>query len=1494
MVEDYKQTYLSGIDIGSTTVKVVICDNSGKPVFSRYRRHNAVILDTALYMLKEAHDEMGDIQLNLAVTGSAGMGVAESLGIPFVQEVVASAKLIKTCYHDVRTLIEIGGEDSKIVFFDDRFRPDIRMNGSCAGGTGAFIDQMAVLLDVSIADLDQLAKESTSIHPIASRCGVFAKTDIQALLSNKVSREDIAASVFHAVALQVITTLARGSDIKKKVLFAGGPLKFFPQLQKAFIDILGLNIKEDLVIPEHPEFIPAIGAALVNMVNRVNRDSALFNQRAEGVVSVTNKKGAVPIYEITIQKLIQLIKTDKIRVPQGSEINRLSPLFSDPSEFEAWEKRHAQQIVKKIDISKIDGKLCFLGVDSGSTTTKLVLIDSEGRVALTHYASNDGDSIQAVREGLNKFQEEFQKAGITPRIVRTAATGYGEDLIRAAFDLDDGVVETMAHLRAARYFDKDVSFILDIGGQDMKAIYVNDGAVSDIQVNEACSSGCGSFIETFAHSLGHDVSQFAGLACQKNVPFDLGSRCTVFMNSRVKQALREGATVSDISAGLAYSVIKNSLYKVLKLKDSDTLGEKIVAQGGTFRNPAVLRAFEILLGREVIRPDISELMGAYGAALTARRNYQTDSVEVAQFSGFNSLDQEVGFTTKNLHCKGCENRCSVKSLTFKNGRSYFTGNRCERYFTNGSSSKEHGGNLIAAKFKLLFDRKTEPDRSPILTFGIPRALNMYENFPFWCAFLVECGFKVVLSDTSSTGLFEKGTGTVMSDNICFPAKLAHGHVVNLIEKGVDRIFYPTVVYENKEHRDTMNSYNCPVVTGYPDVLRSSIDPEGKYGIPMDSPVISFKDISLLKKQLYFFTRQFGISKKLVYQAVDKGIATHREYKNQLKGMAVKIVDNAGAKNRLVVVLAGRPYHVDPLVNHGIPELLAGMGVDVIPEDAVPVTGKCALKDSNILTQWSYTNRLLAAAKYVADTEYTELVQITSFGCGLDAISADEAREIIKDAGKIYTLIKMDEIANLGAVKIRLRSMLEAVNGDSALFSQRVKEVVPAASKKGAVPIYREKTIIVPWFSPLYSPPMPAVSRTLGHKLEVLPPPDRSSVDTGLKYVNNDMCYPAVIVIGDIIKALQSGKHDPKRTAVMLTQTGGQCRASNYVPLTKKALISAGFTNVPVLSLSMDDTNLQPGFTIDKKGLIKRLGMALIFTDALARMYLATAAREINAGESEAIHKEYLSRMEKWVEEADFGRLLNLLKEAISEFNMVDVTNEPVPVVGVLGEIFVKYNSFSNNNIVEWLIGQGVEVVVPSLTGFFTQRFINEEFDQKAHLKHSMKDRLLTRAVDKYTRYYLSRVEKVMQNFRYYRKPHDLKGLAKAASNATSLANQAGEGWLLPAEMIAMLEDGTGNIVCLQPFGCLANHITGSGLERRLKTLYPQLNLLSLNMDPGTSEVNILNRLHFMVIAAREEMNSKSEAINRSINRQPLAEPYFLTRSPAILKEYMLLEVGKWK
>jgi predicted CoA-substrate-specific enzyme activase len=1417
--------YLTGIDIGSTTVKLVLCDPEGQIVFSRYRRHHTLTVDTVRAMLAEARQALGNCNLDLAFTGSAGMGVADSYGFHFIQEVVASTKLIRQRWPDVRTLIEIGGEDSKIAFFDDRFQPDIRMNGNCAGGTGAFIEQMAVLLDEPLETIDRLAGESRVLYPIASRCGVFAKTDIQALLSNRVSREDIAASVFHAVALQVISTLARGCDVREKVLFAGGPLTFFPCLRDSFNRLLHLDPKKGVVVCDHPELIAAEGAAL-------HHGDALRRFELEECLRMLEKG--------TLHGCDEAGK-------------RLAPLFNSPEEFAVWEDRHRGHRVQRTDIGLLDGVPCFLGIDSGSTTTKILLMDDESRVALTWYASNGGDAIGAVRKGLDAFRETCRKAGVTPRIIRTAVTGYGEDLIRAAFVLDDGVVETMAHYRAARFFTPDVSFILDIGGQDMKAIYVRDGCVSDIQINEACSSGCGSFIETFARSLNLGLSDFSRMACEANEPFDLGTRCTVFMNSRVKQALREGATVGEISAGLACSVIRNSLYKVLKLKDPVTLGEGIVVQGGTFRNLAVLRAFELEIGREVIRPDISEMMGAYGAALTARANHIAEPNVITTFSGLDAEAVENHVAKKEMQCAGCENRCAVTRMHFGGGRNYFTGNRCERHFSNGGLGLQVGENLFTNRLKLVFDRPLEPEQTPILTFGIPRALNMYENFPFWCTVLTHCGFRVVLSAPSGTKLFEKGVGTVMSDNICFPGKLAHGHILDLIEKRVDRIFYPMVIFESKEDNDTLNSFNCPVVTGYPDVVRSAIDPEGRYGVPIDSPAVSFKDTALLKKQIHLFLKGFGIGKKRVDEAVERGIQAQREVRQELQKQAIVLMEKAREERRFAVIVSGRPYHCDPLINHGLPELLAGFGVGVIPENAVTLAADHSLKESPVLTQWAYTNRILSVAKAVAHTPHLQMLQITSFGCGLDAISADEVSEIIRGEGKIYSLIKMDEIANLGAVRVRLRSMLDAIRERSGISKPNSRpdhtERPPGGKPEG-------RTILLPWFSPFYSPFIPSVFASFGCQVELLMPQDRTSVDVGLRYVNNDMCYPAVILIGDIIKALRSGKHDPDRTMILLAQTFGQCRASNYLPLTRKAIAAAGFSGVPVISLSVEETSLQEELPMNRKKLVKRLALGLIFSDALARITLATAPHEIRTGSTMALQQKYMAETGRLAGEGDFKALLALLRDAVKDFNALPVDNVSAPVVGVLGEIFVKHNAFSNSNIVEWLISQGVEVVVPPLLGFFEQRFVNEEFDQRACLKRSFRDLVATRLLDRYVRFYLTRVERVLQDFRYYRRHYDLKELAEETSRATSLANQAGEGWLLPAEMIAMLRGGVGNIICLQPFGCLANHIIGKGVEKKLKSLYNCLNLLFLDMDPGMSEVNILNRLHFIVTSARERMKTE--------------------------------------
>jgi len=1404
--------YQAGIDIGSTTVKLVICTLEGNAVFSRYRRHHARTIEALRVMLEEALSILGDVNITAAFTGSAGMGTAESYGFPFIQEVVASSRLIRRRFPEVKTFIEIGGEDSKVVFFENGSPPDIRMNGICAGGTGAFIDQIAVLLDVSMEDFDLLARRSAAVHPIASRCGVFAKTDIQSLLSNHVPKADIAASAFHAVALQTAATLFRGRRVEKKVLFAGGPLGFFPGLRRAFVDVLGLDEKADIAATAHPELVAALGASLCSS------DSA----------------SATRITDF----LKKLEKIQKVRV----ETATLPPLFASGEEFLAWRERHERHVVEKADLRDLNGEDCFLGIDSGSTTTKIVLMDQRNRVALSHYSPNNGDPVKAVRSGLLSFGTTLMKAGVEIGIARTAVTGYGEDLIRAAFGIDDGVVETMAHYRAARTFSPQVSFILDIGGQDMKAVFIRNHAVSDIQVNDACSSGCGSFIETFARSLNCDVARFADLACQGNAPFDLGTRCTVFMNSRVKQAQREGASISDISAGLAYAVVKNSLYKVLKLTDMQLLGDHIVAQGGAFRNPAVLRAFEMLTGKDVVRPDIAGLMGAYGAAITARENYLQGKTGPSGFVGFQSPESGTG-NREFLNCKGCENKCRIVRIRFSNGRSYFTGNRCENHFSNRAQTGRKGANLAAAKAKLLFDRPLEPAEKPILSFGIPRALNMYENFPFWSAYLTACGFRVVLSSPSTMELFEQGVHDVMSDNICFPAKLAHGHIMDLINRKVDRIFYPNVVYERKEHPSSCNSFNCPVVTGYPDVIRSASDPEGRYGIPLDSPAVSFKDTALLEKQLFHFVKPFGVKRLTSSLAVRQALKVQSDFKKRVREMGDNLIAAAERQASRIVVLSGRPYHIDPLINHGIPELLAGYGVDVVTEDALPLNDLQPLRQNGILTQWAYANRVIAAAEYVRNKNNMFMVQLASFGCGLDALSSDEARRILEKKNQSYTLIKIDEMTNLGAVKIRLRSLLEADRGGGDCAAPLLS--CPLRGKKE-----ERKKIIVPWVSPMYSPLVAPTFAACGWPAEVLAPPDRQSVELGLRYVNNDLCYPAVIIIGDIIKAFRSGQYDPEQTTIVFPQTFGQCRASNYLPLMEKALQSAGYGKARVLSMSVAGGDLQIDLPVDKKALLKKLTLELIFADALMRLHHATVPREIVKGEAGAVHRKYLERIAE--EPADFDSLLTVLKKAVAEFNSIETVNAAIPVVGVLGEIYVKYNAFANNRIVEWLLEQGLEVRVPPLLSFFLQAFTNEAVNQGAFLKkRSVKARIACTMADYYVRHLLRRVETAMKPFRYYQEPAGLGKLAEEASRTVSPVNQAGEGWLLTAEMIAMLQCGINHIVCVQPFGCLANHITGKGVSRRLRQRYPRANLLFLDMDAGHSEVNLLNRLHLLVAAAKE-------------------------------------------
>jgi len=1422
-----------GLDVGSTTAKIVLISPEDKEIIhSEYIRHNTKIDETVLDLLENMRTIIGDNRFSLTVTGSAGYGISEKLDIPFIQEVVASSMVVKTKYPEVKTLIDIGGEDSKMIFFSKNRVPDIRMNGSCAGGTGAFIDQIASLVNVETGELNELAEQSTQIYPIASRCGVFAKTDVQNLLSRKVPLPDIAASTFQAVVVQTLNTLARGYDIKPKVIFIGGPFKFLSALKKLFIKNMKLKA-DDIVEIDFAEFVPAFGAAL-------------------------SKDDDAKHY--TIDEIRTLIKeSSKNLVPK----NRLSALFKDKQELDDWNKRRIKTKVPKVSLADYHEKIAFLGIDSGSTTSKITILGKNGELLFKYYSNNKGNAVEVVKEGLIKFRTALLSAhgDLDIKIAHATVTGYGEDLIKAAFGLDKGVVETIAHYTAARHFNQDVSFIMDIGGQDMKAIFIENGIINRIELNESCSSGSGSFIQAFGNTLGFSVGDFASIACNAQHPADLGTRCTVFMNSKVKQSLRENAAIEDISAGLAISVIKNALYKVLKLKNVEELGDNIVVQGGTFRNPAVHRALEVLTGKEVICSDIPELMGAYGAALLSREIYSKSGSQFeSAFIGLDKLDEINHYKTRQLHCKGCVNNCTITKFTFDNKNVYYSGNNCEDYFSNKGEVYEKGFNFPEFKYNLLFQRKP---LEPVYLLkekkrmGLPRVLNLYENYPFWHALLTSLDFEVVLSDESSDTLYHSGAGTIMSDNVCFPAKLAHGHIQSLIDKQVDSILYPMVFYQQKEFEDAENSYNCPIVSGYADVIHNSMEIEDKYGINFHRPVINFNDTKLLQKACYAFLKDYGISRKDFQKAFQKALEAQEVFKSTIKQKGQELVEKAlDNPEQILVVLAGRPYHVDPLINHKIPNILTDLGIDIVTEDALPVEAE-QLKDLQVITQWIYPNRIYNAAKWVArQADNIQFIQFNSFGCGPDAIVIDEVAEILKTAGKIHTVLKIDDISSIGSVKLRLRSLLESLRIREKLTNQ------PEYKRKNTpdfLDVDKNRTILIPHFSEFYSPFLPALFSNLGYHFVNLPSPDKHSVAYGLKYSNNEICYPATVIVGDIIKALESGKYDRKKIAVGISQTGGQCRATSYLSLIKKGMIAAGYDDIPVISVgtSGKTINSQPGFKVDWKKMIPVTFTAIVFADMMANMFYATVVRERKKGTAQRLVDAYYKRLEPLVAQRKTDKILDLLAEAVQDFNQIEVEDKVYPKIGIVGEIYIKYNSFGNNHVVKWLIDQGIEVVVPPLIDFFLQDFVNFKVNNEKKLqKPGILSQFLVKFLNQYANHKITKVNRIMSQFRYYRPYHNMEDLAKKAEKIVSLANQFGEGWLIPAEISDFAESGVSQVVSLQPFGCIANHIISKGIEKRVKKIYPDMSLLFLDFDNDISEVNIINRLHFLIDGAREKLQSE--------------------------------------
>ena len=1197
-----KKLFHMGVDVGSTTVKLVVLDKNDDIVYSNYQRHFSDIRKTIFELVDAACEKFINEDATVMITGSGGISVSQWLELPFIQEVIAGTTAVERLIPETDVAIELGGEDAKITYFDGGMEQ--RMNGTCAGGTGAFIDQMASLLQTDAAGLNELAKNYKVIYSIAARCGVFAKTDIQPLLNEGAAREDIAASVFQSVVNQTISGLACGKPIRGNIAFLGGPLFFLSELRARFIDTLGLKAGQ-VIFPENSQLFIAMGAAL-------------------------SSKEKLQMSFRTLQKRLPVLNEITVH-----EVERLKPLFADAGELEQFRKRHAENKVARKALENHKGA-CFLGIDAGSTTTKLALTDSEGSLLYSFYGSNEGSPLNSVVKNLKVLY------GLLPKdahIANSTVTGYGEGLIKRALQVDGGEIETIAHYKAAGRFLPGVEFILDIGGQDMKCMHVKNGVIDSIMLNEACSSGCGSFIETFANSLNMDVGDFAKEALTAKMPVDLGSRCTVFMNSRVKQAQKEGASVGDISAGLSYSVIKNALFKVIKIRDPRELGNKIIVQGGTFYNDAVLKSFELISARHAVRPDIAGLMGAYGAALIACEKY-TDGYKTT-LMGYEQLESfKTDITLQR--CGLCGNNCLLTINSFQDGRKFTSGNRCER--GSGEENKSRGiPNLFDFKYKLISSYKPleikDAQRGRI---GIPRVLNMYENYPFWHTFFTELKFRVELSPRSSRKIYEMGIETMPSESVCYPAKLVHGHIMSLISKGVGTIFYPCLPYEKKEDPGADNHYNCPIVTSYSEVIKHNMDILKEKDIKFLNPFLPYNNKKRLTERLYEEFAGFGISKREVVKAVEKAWQEEENFKKAIRLKGEEVLSWLDKTGRTGIVLAGRPYHIDPEINHGIPNIITGFGMAVLTEDSIAHLGNTE-RPLRVVDQWVYHTRLYSAASLVRTRSNLELVQLNSFGCGLDAVTTDQVQEILHCYGKIFTVLKIDEINNLGAARIRIRSLMAAMeerkrNGFVNDRKHFLLKKVPFVKEMKA-----KHTILAPQMSPIHFQFVEAAFRASGYRLEVLPSVDRKAVDEGLKHVNNDACYPSILVTGQLIEALKSGNYDLDNTSVMITQTGGGCRATNYIGFIRKALKDAGMEHIPVISLNAVGMEKNPGFKISL-GLLNKCMMALIYGDLLMRVLYKVRPYEKIEGSANLLYESWVEKCKNSIAGGKIGLFRKNIKK----------------------------------------------------------------------------------------------------------------------------------------------------------------------------------------------------------------------------------------------------------
>ena len=1404
-------TYTLGIDIGSTTVKIAILDENEKLLFADYERHFANIQETLADLLEKAHGQLGEMDLCPVITGSGGLTLANHLEIPFVQEVIAVSTSLQKMAPQTDVAIELGGEDAKIIYFEGG-NIEQRMNGICAGGTGSFIDQMASLLQTDATGLNEYAKNYKALYPIAARCGVFAKTDIQPLINEGATKEDLSASIFQAVVNQTISGLACGKPIRGHVAFLGGPLHFLSELKAAFVRTLKLD-EEHTIAPENSHLFAAIGSAL--------------NSKKETSVSLLELK----------DRLRNSIKLE-------FEVERMEPLFATEEDYKAFDERQSSYRVKTGDLASYKGN-CYLGIDAGSTTTKTALVGEDGSLLYSFYSNNNGSPLKTA---IRSIQEIYSRLPEGAKIAYACSTGYGEALIKAALLLDEGEVETVSHYYAAAFFDPEVDCILDIGGQDMKCIKIKNQTVDSVQLNEACSSGCGSFIETFAKSLNYSVQDFAKAALFAQHPIDLGTRCTVFMNSKVKQAQKEGAEVSDISAGLAYSVIKNALYKVIKVSDATELGKHIVVQGGTFYNDAVLRSFEKIANCEAIRPDIAGIMGAFGAALIARERY-----EEGRETTMLSIDKinELKYTTSMANCRGCTNNCRLTINKFTGGRQFISGNRCERGIGK-EKNKDHVPNLFEYKYKRLFSYEPlSADKATRGQVGIPRVLNMFENYPFWYTFFTQLKYEVVLSPTSNRKIYELGIESIPSESECYPAKLAHGHISWLLKKGIKFIFYPCIPYERNEFPDAVNHYNCPIVTSYAENIKNNVDELRDPEITFMNPFLAFTTEAVLTDRLVQVFKDIPAEEvKAAAHAAWEELAQARKDVEKKGEETLAYLKETGRRG---IVLAGRPYHIDPEIHHGIPDLINSYGIAVFTEDSVSHLGHVE-RPIRVNDQWMYHSRLYAAANFVKTQDNLDLIQLNSFGCGLDAVTTDEVYEILDGSSKIYTCLKIDEVNNLGAARIRVRSLLAALRAKDA---QNKKREIRSASIEKVVftkQMRKDYTILCPQMSPFHFSILQAAFNSSGYHLEVLPNDNKHAVDVGLKYVNNDACYPSLIVVGQIMDALLSGKYDLNKTAVIMSQTGGGCRASNYIAFIRRALKKAGMEQVPVISLNLSGLESNPGFKLTLP-LIKKVCYGAVFGDILMKCVYRMRPYELEPGIVNRKHKIWEQRVISFLEgsSVSHSQFKKMCRDMVHEFDLIPISDEKKPRVGIVGEILVKFLPAANNHLAELLEAEGAEAVCPDLIDFINYCFYNQNFKCE-FLGFKKNKATIANWGIKGIEWLRKTANEALAQSRHFTPSANIADLAKMATPIVSPGNQTGEGWFLTGEMMELIHGGVPNIVCIQPFACLPNHIVGKGVIKEIRRQHPEANIVAIDYDPGASEVNQLNRIKLMLSTAYKALN----------------------------------------